>query len=391
LIGPPTTTTHQGQRIDMHDEPINSDYADPEDAQGSAEFAQLLDAAPEATPTEPKPGDKVTGTIVRMDDAETFVDIGSRSELPIATAELLDLEGKPHYAVGDTLTAYVIDRGGDLGLTTAFDGKDLAWSMLEEAVASGVPVEGKITGTNKGGLSVELGGGKRGFCPFSQIDLRRVEDPERFLGRTERFRILELGARGRNVVLSRRAILEAERADLATTTRERLVVGAAFTGHVTRLVPYGAFVDIGGVEGLVHISQISHARVSDPAEVLREGQDVQVQVLELQNLGRGREERISLSIKALAQDPWPATAESLAVGSDVPGKVVRLADFGAFVELIPGVEGLVHVSELSSRRIMHPREAVSEGDEITVRIVDVDLQRRRISLSRKQAGDFQDD
>jgi small subunit ribosomal protein S1 len=375
----------------MHDQPINHDFADADDTPDSTEFAQLLDASPEATPAEPRPGDKVTGTIVRMDQAETFVDIGSRSELPIATAELLDLEGKPHYEVGATITAYVVDRGGDLGLTTALDGKDVAWKMLEEAVASGMPVEGKITGTNKGGLSVELGGGKRGFCPFSQIDLRRVEDPERFLGRTERFRILELGARGRNVVLSRRAILEAERADLAATTREHLAVGAAFTGRVTRLVPYGAFVDIGGVEGLVHISQISHARVSDPAEVLSEGQDVQVQILELQNLGRGRDERISLSIKALAQDPWPASAGSLAVGSDVVGKVARLADFGAFVELTPGVEGLVHVSELSNRRLMHPREAVNEGDEITVRIIEVDLQRRRISLSRKQADDYQDD
>jgi small subunit ribosomal protein S1 len=375
----------------MHDEPINRDFADPDETQDSNEFAQLLDAAPEATPSDPRPGDKVTGTIVRLDQAETFVDIGSRSELPIATAELLDLEGKPHYGVGATITAYVVDRGGDLGLTMALDGKDVAWTMLEEAVASGMPVEGKITGTNKGGLSVELGGGKRGFCPFSQIDLRRVEDPERFLGRTERFKILELGARGRNVVLSRRAVLESERADLAARTRETLAVGAAFAGRVTRLVPYGAFVDIGGVEGLVHISQISHARVSDPAEVLHEGQDVQVQILEIQNLGHGRDERISLSIKALAQDPWPASAGSLEVGSDVVGKVARLADFGAFVELVPGVEGLVHVSELASRRLMHPREVISEGDEITVRILDVDLQRRRISLSRKQAGDFQED
>jgi len=375
----------------MHDQPINHDFADADDTQDSKEFAQLLDASPEVAPTEPRPGDKVTGTIVRMDQAETFVDIGSRSELPIATAELLDLEGQPRYEVGGSITAYVVDRSGDLGLTTALDGKDVAWKMLEEAAASGIPVEGKITGTNKGGLSVELGGGKRGFCPFSQIDLRRVEDPERFLGRTERFKILELGARGRNVVLSRRAVLEAERADLAARTRENLAVGAAFQGHVTRLVPYGAFVDIGGVEGLVHISQISHARVSDPAEVLREGQDVQVQVLEIQNLGRGRDERVSLSIKALAQDPWPASAGSLAIGSDVVGKVARLADFGAFVELIPGVEGLVHVSELASRRLVHPREVVSEGDEITVRILDVDLQRRRISLSRKQAGDYQED
>lgn len=383
---------HDASDSQPHDlQPINRDFADDGDEAGSAEFAQLLDANPDATPAEPKPGDKVTGTIVRVDEAETFVDIGSRSELPIATAELLDLEGKLRHEVGQTLTAYVVDRGGSLGLTTALDGRDLGWRMLEEAAASGTPVEGKITGTNKGGLAVELGGGKRGFCPFSQIDLRRVEDPERFLGRTERFRILELGQRGRNVVLSRRAILESERADLASRTREAIAVGAAFTGHVTRLVPYGAFVDIGGVEGLVHISQISHARVSDPAELLQEGQEVRVQVLEIQNLGRGRDERISLSIKVLAQDPWPAAAATLQVGSDVDGKVARLADFGAFVELMPGVEGLVHVSELASRRLLHPREVISEGDVISVRILDVDLSRRRISLSRKQAGDYTDD
>ena len=156
-------------------------------------------------------------------------------------------------------------------------------------------------------------------------------------------------------------------------------------------MPFGAFVDIGGVEGLVHISQISHQRVANPADVLREGQTVKVKVLEIQNLGGGRNERVSLSIKALASDPWPTTAASLVPGTDVNGKVTRLVDFGVFVELKPGIEGLIHISELANRRIVHPREVVNEDDEIAVRVLDVDVSRRRISLSLKQAGDYEGD
>ncbi len=374
----------------MHDQPINSDFTDPDETQASEEFAQLLEESAATETSEPNPGDKVTGTIVRIDPNETFVDIGSRSELALPTSEIVDADGHPRFEVGASITAYVVKHDHELSLTTALDGKDLGWQMLEQAAASGTPVEGKITATNKGGLSVDLGG-KRGFCPFSQIDLRRVDDPDRFIGRKERFRILEMSPDGRNVVLSRRAVLEAERADQAQQTRDNLNVGAAFTGQVTRLVPYGAFVDIGGIEGLVHISQISHARVNDPSDALSEGQEVRVKVLELQNLGEGRNERISLSIKALAQDPWPATASSLEVGTDCEGTVTRLADFGAFVQIQPGVEGLIHISELANRRLLHPREVVGEGDVIAVRVLDVDLQRRRISLSRKQASDYDGD
>ena len=162
-------------------------------------------------------------------------------------------------------------------------------------------------------------------------------------------------------------------------------------GVVTRLVPFGAFVDIGGIEGLVHISQISHQRVGDPSDVLKEGQTVKVKVLEIQNLGMGRSERISLSIKALATDPWPETASSMVPGQDVTGRVTRLVDFGVFVELMPGVEGLIHISELANRRVIHPREVLNEDEEINVRVLDVDLDRRRISLSRKQASDYEGD
>ena len=234
-------------------------------------------------------------------------------------------------------------------------------------------------------------GGTRAFCPFSQIDLRRADDPTVFVGKEYEFKILELSDDGRNIVVSRRALLQEQREESASATRNNLKLGNACEGVVTRLVPFGAFVDIGGLEGLVHISQISHQRVGHPGDVLKEGQEVKVKVLEIQNLGMGRSERISLSMKALASDPWPETAQSLVPGTDVTGRVTRLVDFGVFVELQPGIEGLVHISELANRRIIHPREVLNEDEEIEIRILDVDLDRRRISLSRRQSANYDED
>lgn len=353
----------------------------------SEEFASLLDASNAAEPTEAKPGDKLTGTIIQIGEHDAFVDCGGRNELPIAVAELKDEEGTVKYAVGDEITAHVQKSPDGLKLTLAFNLKEAGNKALEEAHAAGTPVEGKVGQTNKGGFSVDLGG-VRAFCPFSQIDTRRADNPEEFVGKTYQFKILELSEDGRNVVVSRRALLQADRESQASKTRETIALGDVMEGTVTRLVPFGAFVDLGGIEGLVHISQISHQRVGDPSDVLKEGQDVKVKVLELQNLGQGRSERISLSMKALASDPWPETANNVSPGTDVTGKVTRLVDFGVFVQLQPGVEGLIHISELANRRIIHPREVLNENEEITVRILDVDLDRRRISLSRRQASDY---
>jgi len=376
----------------MHDEPINREFEDENenDAQQSEEFARLLEQNDQVT-ADPKPGDRVTGRVVRIDGGEVFVDVGGRSELPLPADQVRGEDGELTCAEGDEVTATVVKAGADLALTMSVDaskaGKAEAMRMLEDARAAGTPVEGKITATNKGGFTVDLGG-QRGFCPFSQMDLRRVEDPEPYVGTSQRFLVLEISPDGRNIVLSRRALLQRERDEKASSTRSELQPGAVFEGEVTRLMPYGAFVDIGGVEGLVHISQISHARISDPTDVLHEGQTVRVEVVEIQNKGEGRRERISLSMKTLADDPWPAEAGGLEPGSDVTGKVTRLVDFGAFVQLLPGIEGLVHISELSERRLLHPREVLNEGDEVTVRVLEVDLNRRRISLSRRQAGDY---
>jgi len=379
-------TSEQNEPLD----PGSESGPEPTENDESTEFAQMLAQEGENPPTEPQAGQKVTGTIIQIGEIDAFVDCGLRTELPLAVSELRDEEGNLQYEVGQVVTAHIQKSGDDFKLTMATSMKAAGLEALQHAQESGTPVEGKVQSTNKGGFAVDLGG-MRGFCPFSQIDLHRVEDPAVFVNRKLNFKILELSPDGRNIVLSRRALLEAERQAKGAVTRTSLSLGDALEGTVTRLVPFGAFVDIGGVEGLVHISQISHQRVGNPADVLREGQQVRVQVMEIQNLGQGRSERISLSIKALADDPWPTSAENLVPGTDVSGKVTRLVDFGVFVELMAGVEGLVHISELANRRIIHPREVLNEGEDITVRIVDVDLARRRISLSLRQAADYDGD
>ncbi len=366
----------------------------PEDEESSEDFAAMLEAheseSESGEVSEVKIGAKVTGKIIQIDDHEAFVDCGFRNELPISVEELKDNDGQLQYSVGDEITAHVQKGNDGPKLTMAINLRDSGRKALLEAYEAGTPVEGKVGETNKGGFSIDLGG-MRAFCPFSQIDVRRADDPSIFVGQSFKFKILELSEDQRNVVVSRRALLQASRDEQGTETRNSLELGMALEGIVTRLVPFGAFVDIGGVEGLVHISQISFQRVGDPSDVLQEGQTVKVKIMEIQNLGQGRSERISLSIKALASDPWPDTAESLSPGTDVKGLVTRLVDFGVFVELLPGIEGLIHISELANRRIIHPREVVNEDETITVRVLDVDLDRRRISLSLRQTSEYDGD
>ncbi|MFO7610352.1 MAG: S1 RNA-binding domain-containing protein [Candidatus Krumholzibacteriia bacterium] len=387
-------TSEKNENGSVNPTPADPDHEpaaldDQEQEQGREEFAAMLEAAGNE-PAEPKHGQPVTGTIVQMGDQDAFVDCGYRTELPLAVTELRDADGKPTHQVGDTVSAHVQKVGDGFKLTMAINVREAGRKALADAHTHGTPVRGKVGDTNKGGFSVDLGG-VRAFCPFSQIDVRRAEDPSVFVGREFDFKILEYAEDGRNIVVSRRALMQAKRETAAHETRATLQLGDVCEGTVTRLVPFGAFVDIGGIEGLVHISQISHQRLSHPGDVLQEGQPVRVKVLEIQNLGQGRSERISLSMKALASDPWPDTASSLVPGSDTTGKVTRLVDFGVFVELQPGVEGLIHISELANRRIIHPREVVNEDEEVAVRILDVDLDRRRISLSRRQARDYDGD
>lgn len=356
------------------------------DDQGNQEFADLLAASERGGPRpEPAPGQQLTGTIVQIGEKEAFISCGGRSDLPIELRELLDEKGELHHKVGDRLTAYVKRDGEELRLTLVHKqrrGRDTR--QIEQAAASGLPLEGKVRETNKGGFVVDIGG-HRAFCPISQIDNHYVEDPKPYVGLTLKFRVTEFKEGGRNIIVSRRVLLDEEAAAKGAETRRTLKVGDVLEGRVTRLMTFGAFVDIGGVEGLVHVSEISHEHVDTPTAVLKPGQTVRAKVLDIQNLGQGKQERISLSMKALAADPWADLASRFQIGATVPGQVRRLVDYGAFVELMPGVQGLIHISELSHERIRHPREVVQEGMPVTVRILDIDLARKRISLSLRQA------
>ncbi len=258
---------------------------------------------------------------------------------------------------------------------------------IRQAHEAGLPIEGLVTGLNKGGAEVQVYG-MRAFCPLSQLDLRYVENPQQFVGQKLMFKVNRLeegnrGGRGPNIVLSRRQLLEEEQQTRAAETREKLQVGAVLTGRVTSLTTYGAFIDLGGIEGMLHVSEIGHSRTTHPQDVFTVGQEVEVQVIKIeQGKDEKRPERISLSRRALESDPWQDAASRFPEGTEATGRVMRLETFGAFVELAPGLEGLVHISEMGAgRRLNHSREAAEQGQDVQVRVLGVDTGRRRISLS----------
>jgi len=277
--------------------------------------------------------------------------------------------------VGETLEARVLRRGKEgIVLSRILGGGSQGRRILEEAHELGMPVEGVVKAVIKGGLEVEVAG-VRAFCPASQISLRYVEDLTEFLERKLPFSVTEYRDQGRSVVLSRKALLADERAKQAEAIREKLVVGAVLPGKVSSIREFGAFVDLGGVDGLLHVSEISHSRVSQVEEVLSPGQELQVQIIKVEG------DRLSLSLKSLEGDPWDNITERFAEGSQHEGTVVRLQPFGAFVELAPGVDGLVHVSTLDDPRIKDARRAFEEGQTLQVTVVSVDLSRQRIGLA----------
>jgi small subunit ribosomal protein S1 len=337
------------------------------------------DAAPPARgPVTPKRGQKIVGRIAQIGPNGVFVGFGGREEGVLDPAEIRDEQGALTKAVGDEIRATVLSTEGGVKLTVK--GKRAGnLPALLEAHRAGASVEGKVTGVNKGGLVVRVMG-LRAFCPYSQIDRRYIENPDEYVGKKLTFRVSSADDKGRNVILSRRSLLEEDARGKAENLRRDLAEGRELTGTVARIRPFGAFVDLGGVDGMIHVSEISHARVKDPSEVLKVGQEVRVRVVKVENLG-GANERISLSMKRLESDPWEATAGRLSPGDRIEGKVVRVADFGAFVELTPGVDGLVHVSALAAGRVGHPSEVINVGDTVHAYVVQVDRERRRVSLS----------
>lgn len=350
------------------------------------DFAALLaeyDQGGKGERKRPRVGDTVRGRIVSIGKDAVFVDLGGKAEGVLDREQLADKEGNLQVQIGDEVEARVVDdRGGALTLKVRMGGRGPeARAELVQAAELGLPVDGVVTEVVKGGLSVDVAG-VRGFCPASQVDVRFVDDLAPFVGQRLTFRVTryEPGPRG-NLVLSRRAVLEVDRQARAAETRGKLVPGAVVRGRVVSFKPYGAFVDLGGLEGMLHVSELGYARVEKPEEVLSVGQDVDVQVLKVEE-GEGGKTKISLSLKALAEDPWRAATAGLVEGATVKGTVTRLQQFGAFVEIAPGIEGLVHISELGAgRRVNHPKEVVKVGEQVEVTVLGVDLEKRRVALS----------
>jgi len=356
------------------------------------DFASMLAEFEGAKPGKqrrPKVGDTVRGRVISVGKDAIFVDLGGKAEGVLDREQVTDKDGNIKISPGDELEARIVDdRGGSLVLKVRAGGRGTeARAELLQAAELGLPVEGLVTEVVKGGLSVDVAG-VRGFCPASQVDTRFVEDLTPYVGQRLSFKVTQYqpGPRG-NLVLSRRALLEVEREARAVETRGKLVPGAVVKGTVTAFKPYGAFVDLGGIEGMLHVSELGHARVGHPQEVLSVGQEVEVQVLKIEpsdepQKGSKKAMKISLSLKALAEDPWRQATAQLVEGATVRGTVTRLQPFGAFVELAPGIEGLVHISELGAgRRINHPREVVKLGEQIEATVLALDPERHRISLS----------
>jgi small subunit ribosomal protein S1 len=357
-----------------------------DDRSGAAEddFAALLAASEAASAQRPTAGEVVRGRVIALGAGSAFVEIGGKGEAVIDLAEFRDAEsGAVQLAVGDQIEATVVDDGrtsGTVVLKRTVGRGGHVPGELEQALAHGIAVEGLVTAENKGGFDVQIGA-VHAFCPGSQIDRRRGE-PAAYIGQRFRFRLTKIESGGRNIVVSRRTLLEAEAAEQAARTWERIEVGAVLQGRVSSVRDFGAFVDLGEVDGLIHVSELGHARVSHPSEVLEVGQVVEVKVIKLEPGDASGRGRVGLSLRALAPDPWATARERFPVGASVRGVVRRLESFGAFVEIAPGLDGLVHVSKLAlDRRIAHPRQVVSVGDEVDVTVMAVDEAQRRISLS----------
>src|SRR4051812_1723986 len=332
-------------------------------------------------------GQVVNGTVVRVDKDEVLVDIGYKSEGVIPVSELSirrSINPVDEVTVGDDIAALVLtkeDAEGRLILSKKRARFEIAWKAIEGAHEKGEPVTGRVIEVVKGGLILDLG--VRGFLPASLVDIRRVQDLDEFMGQELECKVIELNRSRNNVVLSRRAVLEEERKEQRQRILDRLNPGDVVEGTISNIVDFGAFVDLDGMDGLIHISELSWSHVNHPSEVLEIGQTVRVQVLDID---RDRQ-RISLGLKQTQTDPWQQVLESYQEGDVVQGTVTKVVTFGAFVEILPGVEGLVHISELAQHHVENPREIVSQGDKVHVRILEVDAERRRLSLSLKRVED----
>jgi small subunit ribosomal protein S1 len=338
----------------------------------------------DATMVSFEEGDVVTGKVVRIDKDEVLVDIGYKSEGVIPQNELSirrSIDPAEEVSLGEEVDALVLtkeDQDGRLILSKKRARFERAWRRIEAAAESGEPVEGTVIEVVKGGLIIDLG--VRGFLPASLVDIRRVQNLDEYLGQKIECKVIELNRSRNNVVLSRRAVLEEERKEARQQILDRLERGQVVEGTISNIVDFGAFVDLDGIDGLIHISELSWGHVNHPSEVLNIGDTVSVKVLDIDR----ERQRISLGLKQTQEDPWERVVRTYNVGDVLEGKVTKVVSFGAFVEIMEGVEGLVHISELAQHHVENPREVVEPGDEVKVKILEIDEERRRLSLSLKR-------
>jgi small subunit ribosomal protein S1 len=335
-------------------------------------------------------GEVVRGTVVRVDKDEVLIDIGYKSEGVIPVSELSirrAVDPSSEVSLGDEVDALVLtkeDAEGRLILSKKRARFEMAWKRIEGAAESGEPVEGTVIEVVKGGLILDLG--VRGFLPASLVDIRRVQDLDEFLAKQLRCKVIELNRSRNNVVLSRRAVLEEERKEMRQAILDRLSPGDVVVGTISNIVDFGAFVDLDGIDGLIHISELSWSHVNHPSELLEIGQEVSVKVLDIDR----ERQRISLGLKQTQTDPWQQVVDTYDEGDVIEGRVTKVVTFGAFVEILPGVEGLVHISELAQHHVESPREVVGQGDVVRAKIIEMDAERRRLSLSLKRVEEGED-
>jgi small subunit ribosomal protein S1 len=359
------------QRIDKEEEPS---------------FADLLASSSQLPHSRFSPGDRVSGIVVKIGRDTIFVDLGGKSEGIVEADEFRGENGKITLKEGEEVELRVASLKGGIHLSRAIKARGAeAVAILQDAYRNQIPVEGRVAAVNKGGFDIEISG-LRAFCPISQIDSQYCEKPEEYVGGRHQFRILEIKERGKNIIVSRRILLQEEQEKKLQETLAALKPDQEVVGKVTKLTDFGAFVDMGGVEGMVHVSEITHARIAHPSEALKPGDVVRAKILRMEPEKGGRQ-RIALSLKALEPGAWDKGL-GFQEGDVVAGKVSRLTDFGAFVEVAPGVDGLVHKSEISYEKVIHPSRVLQVGGRVDVRVLKIDEPNRKISLSIKEAMVF---
>jgi small subunit ribosomal protein S1 len=365
---------------------MTNQFDDENSEEKEQSFAAMLEAYSPGADADMGVGDKISGKIVSIGRDSVFVDTGTKIDGVVDKAELLDENGEITLAEGDMLELYVVALSDEeIKLSKALSGIG-GLNMLKEAYEKAAPVEGKISETCKGGVRVEVLQ-RKAFCPVSQIDINYVENPSDYVGQTFNFLITTFEENGRNIVLSRRSLLAHEQEKARKEFYQTLAVGTTMDGTVTRIMPYGAFVQLSlGVEGMVHISEMNWSKSAKPESLVNVADTVRVKVIGIEPDQKPGLLKISLSMKQLTEDPWNSAGEQFREGDKIQGTVTRCANFGAFVELSPGIEGLVHISEMSyEKRVLKPEDVVTSGETVSVMIKEVDLEKRRLSLSIRDA------